>query len=106
MHPRYSTIFGIENLELNQHFRVVRPEEQISEQEQIEHSTATKPTLLLNSQLYHDLQRAFAPLEITKIIQSEQLAWQDGILFLPQSSLSANDKRSLWQFMSKYLDNL
>ncbi|MGO2011515.1 MAG: hypothetical protein ACTJH9_06510 [Pseudoalteromonas sp.] len=106
MHPRYSTIFGIENLELNQHFRVVEPDDHVSEHEQKERGAQTNPILELSPQLFQDLQRAFAPLEITKIIQSEQLAWQDGMLFLPQSSLSTADKRTLWQLMSNHLDNL
>lgn len=100
MHSRYSTIFGIESLQLNRHFRTQpkQPEPQQSMQ------AATE--LTLDANLYQDLQWAFAPLEINQVVQKEQMDWQDGILFLPNNQLLADEKRRLWQLMSNHLDNL
>ena len=95
MHSRYSTIFGIESLELNAHFCTAE-----AEQLKPQHK------LTLDSRLHQDLQRAFAPLVINQVVQKEQMDWHDGVLFLTNNQLHADDKRRLWQLMSKHLDNL
>jgi len=101
MHSRYSTIFGIENLKLNAHFSTAE-----AEQPKPQKSTQADTELTLDSSLYQDLQRAFAPLEINQVVQKDQMDWRDGVLFLPKKQLYADDKRNLWQLMSKHLDNL
>lgn len=102
MHPRYAAIFGIENLELNQHFRSDPIVEQVGDQA----VTAQPVTIELNTQLFADLQRAVVPLQIKQIVQSDNLAWHNGLLSIPSSQLTADNKRALWALMSKYLDNL
>lgn len=102
MHPRYAAIFGIENLELNQHFRTEPIVELASDQA----ITAQPVTIELNTQLFADLQRAIAPLQINKVVQSDNLAWHDGLLSVSSPQLSADNKRALWALMSTHLDNL
>ncbi|MFU2509848.1 hypothetical protein [Pseudoalteromonas sp. ASV78] len=102
MHPRYAAIFGIENLELNQHFRSDLIVEQVCEQS----STAQPLTVALNTQLFADLKRAVAPLPIEQVVQSDSFAWHNGLLSVPSSQLTADNKRALWALMSKHLDNL
>ena len=102
MHPRYAAIFGIENLELNQHFRSDPMVAQAGD-----HVITTQPIAIeLNTQLFADLQRAIAPLQINQVVQSDNLAWHDGLLSVPSPQLSADNKRALWALMSKHLDNL
>ncbi|KPH95359.1 hypothetical protein AMS58_06435 [Pseudoalteromonas porphyrae] len=102
MHPRYAAIFGIENLELNQHFRPQSIVEQFPDQTM----TAPQVTLELNQKLLADLNRAIAPEQIKHVVQSDTLAWHEGQLSLPNQQLSADNKRALWALMSIHLDNL
>ncbi|MEH6395094.1 hypothetical protein [Pseudoalteromonas sp.] len=102
MHPRYAAIFGIENLELNQHFR----SDPIVEQAGDHVITAQPIAIELNTQLFADLKRAVAPLQIEQVVQSDHFAWHNGLLSVPSSQLTADNKRALWALMSTHLDNL
>lgn len=102
MHPRYAAIFGIENLELNQHFRL----QPVAEQRSDAPSAAPQVNIELSTTLLADLNRAIAPLKISQVVQSDKLAWHDGQLSLPTQQLNADNKRALWALMSTYLDNL
>ena len=102
MHARYAAIFGIENLELNQHFR----SDPIVAQAGDHVITAQPVTIELNTQLFADLQQAVAPLQIKQIVQNDNLAWHNGLLSVPSSQLTADNKRALWALMSTHLDNL
>jgi len=78
MHSRYASVFGIEKLELNQHFRPAQAE-----------LSATSSLILCDT------------LKKSPIIEfSEQQ------LGLPDSNLTCAQKRALWALMSEHLDTL
>jgi len=97
MHPRYAAIFGIENLELNQHYR--------SESTPTSPSSNAEP-LILNEQLIADIKLSAAPIAINHVLNGADLQLTDDKLTLPTSQLSASDKRALWALMSTHLDTL
>tara|TARA_B110000211_G_scaffold79311_1_gene92987 strand:- start:2864 stop:3169 length:306 start_codon:yes stop_codon:yes gene_type:complete len=101
MHPRYAAIFGIENLELNQHYR---PKNTNSSSAPIQ-STEAEP-LTLNKQLFTDIKLSVQPMVINSVLKGSEMQLTDDKLILPTQPLSANDKRALWALMSKHLDNL
>jgi hypothetical protein len=94
MHSRYASVFGIEKLELNQHFRPA-PLEQ-----------SANSSLILSDTLKDDIERAFAPVIINKIFKSSTIEFNEQQLGLPDSSLSSAQKRVLWALMSEHLDTL
>ncbi|WP_076918347.1 hypothetical protein [Pseudoalteromonas sp. SK18] len=94
MHSRYASVFGIEKLELNQHFRPA-PSEQ-----------SANSSLTLCDTLKDDIERAFAPVIINKIVKSSTIEFNEQQLGLPDSSLSSAQKRALWALMSEHLDTL
>lgn len=99
MHPRYAAIFGIENLELNQHYR---PNNTNSTSAPIQ---STEP-LTLNKQLFTDIKLSAQPMVINSVLKGSEMQLTDDKLTLPTEQLSANDKRTLWALMSKHLDKL
>ncbi|ASM50923.1 hypothetical protein PESP_a3052 [Pseudoalteromonas espejiana DSM 9414] len=101
MHPRYAAIFGIENLELNQHFR---PKNTHSTLATATHTQAVP--LTVSSQLLNDIKLSAKPIVINNVLHGEQMHIDDDKLTLPTSQLSANDKRALWALMSTHLDKL
>ncbi|MFY8328652.1 hypothetical protein [Pseudoalteromonas sp. ZZD1] len=112
MHPRYAAIFGIENLELNQHFRSDTAQH-ASADIHLEQSTEKKTvvesqnnTLELNAVLLADLNRAVAPHTINHVIQADAISWHNDTLSLPSAQLKPEHKRALWALMSKTRDNL
>ncbi|WP_413400693.1 hypothetical protein [Pseudoalteromonas sp. KJ71-7] len=94
MHSRYASVFGIEKLELNQHFRPAQSEQ------------SANSSLILSDTLKDDIERAFAPVIIDKIIKSSIIEFSEQQLSLPDSSLSSTQKRALWALMSEHLDTL
>ncbi|BDF93351.1 MULTISPECIES: hypothetical protein [Pseudoalteromonas] len=102
MHPRYAAIFGIENLELNTHFRSEPVVEDVCEPK----AEAPLIPVELSTQLLADLNRAITPLHISNVVKGDTLAWHDGQLSLPTQQLNADTKRALWALMSKHIDNL
>ncbi len=112
MHPRYAAIFGIENLELNQHFRSDTAQYD-SADIHLEPSAEKKPIiesqshiLELNAVLLADLNRAVAPHTINHVIQADAVSWHNDTLSLPSAQLKTEHKRALWALMSKTRDNL
>ncbi|MBQ4797736.1 hypothetical protein J8L73_01045 [Pseudoalteromonas sp. MMG006] len=99
MHPRYAAIFGIENLELNQHYR---PNNTNATSAPIQ---STEP-LTLNKQLFTDIKLSAQPMVINSVLKGSEMQLTDDKLTLPTEQLSANDKRALWALMSKHLDKL
>ncbi|MEL0631850.1 hypothetical protein V6237_03645 [Pseudoalteromonas carrageenovora] len=97
MHQRYAAILGIENLELNQHYR---PNNFTSAPIQ-----STEP-LTLNKQLFTDIKLSAQPMVINSVYKGSEMKLTDDKLTLPTEQLSANDKRALWALMSKHLDKL
>ena len=94
MHSRYASVFGIEKLELNQHFRPA-PLEQ-----------SANSSLILCDTLKDDIERAFAPVTINSIVKSPTIEFSEQQLGLPDSTLSSAQKRALWALMSEHLDTL
>lgn len=94
MHSRYASVFGIEKLELNQHFRPAQSEQSVNS------------SLILSDTLKDDIERAFAPLTINKIVKSSTIEFSEQQLSLPDSTLSSAQKRALWALMSEHLDTL
>ncbi len=112
MHPRHAAIFGIENLELNQHFRsdtsahIVADTHQVQVAQNSSDNDLHSRTLDVSASLLADINRVIAPDTISNIIQSDSITWHDGILSLPTAQLKPEHKRALWALMSKTLDNL
>jgi len=107
MHPRYAAIFGIENLELNQHFRSDTTQYD-SVDTHLEPSAEKKPIiesqshiLELNAVLLADLNRAVAPHTINHVLQAQSINWLNDTLSLPSAHLEPEHKRALWALMSK-----
>jgi hypothetical protein len=106
MHSRYAAVFGIENLQLNQHYlpknsrpidnHIITPSSDI----------AVLAPISLSSQLLADIQRAIEPLTINSVIQSASLQLQEHQLGLVNEQLNTEDKRALWALMSEHLDKL
>ena len=101
MHPRYAAIFGIENLELNQHYR---PKNTNSSSAPIK-STEAEP-LTLNKQLFTDIKLSVQPMDINSVLKGREVQITDDKLILTKQQLSANEKRALWALMRKHLDKL
>ncbi|TMO74489.1 hypothetical protein CWC16_14475 [Pseudoalteromonas sp. S3776] len=101
MHPRYAAIFGIENLELNRHYR---PKNNDSSSD-VSQSTAAEP-LTLSEPLLSDIRLSVPPLTINHVFKGAGIELTDDKLTLPSSQLSASDKRALWALMSTHLDKL
>ncbi|WP_372859383.1 hypothetical protein [Pseudoalteromonas sp.] len=94
MHSRYASVFGIEKLELNQYFRPAQSEQ------------SANSSLILSDTLKDDIERAFAPVTINKIVKSSAIEFSEQQLSLPDSTLSSAQKRALWALMSEHLDTL
>jgi len=108
MHPRHAAIFGIENLELNQHFRQATTEHSVVDEPPLESSINKSHTDILdiNATLLADLNKAIAPQTLTQVIYGPTITWQSGVLSLPNSQLNSTQKRALWALMSDKIDNL
>lgn len=94
MHSRYASVFGIEKLELNQHFRPAQAE------------LSATSSLILCDTLKDDIERAFAPVTINSIVKSPIIEFSEQQLGLPDSNLTCAQKRALWALMSEHLDTL
>ncbi|TMO95798.1 hypothetical protein CWC14_12145 [Pseudoalteromonas sp. S3260] len=94
MHSRYASVFGIEKLELNQHFRPAQAE------------LSATSSLILSDTLKDDIERAFAPVTINSIVKSSTIEFSEQQLGLPDSNLTCAQKRALWALMSEHLDAL
>ena len=101
MHPRYAAIFGIENLELNQHYRPKNTETTLA----VSQSTPAEP-LALSKQLLSDIRLSAPSLTINHVLKGADIQLTGDKLTLPTSQLSASDKRALWALMSTHLDKL
>ncbi|MDQ2042125.1 hypothetical protein NRL14_00060 [Pseudoalteromonas sp. 20-92] len=121
MHSRYAAVFGIENLELNKHFKPADkfpadspPADNllIDSVAASSHApdTASKNNVLepivLCEQLFADIKRAALPIAINSVVQSAEMQLNDDQLVLTKPQLSTADKRALWALMSEHLDKL
>ncbi|ALS32057.1 hypothetical protein PTRA_a0736 [Pseudoalteromonas translucida KMM 520] len=126
MHSRYAAVFGIENLELNQHYSLynqsvknssLRSSEPTDSSSSDNQSLNNQPTdvavinkefepITLSSQLLADIKRAAVPIAINSVVQSAALQLHDDQLGLTTPKLKTADKRALWALMSNHLDKL
>ncbi|WP_282130700.1 hypothetical protein [Pseudoalteromonas aliena] len=121
MHSRYAAVFGIENLELNKHFKPADtfPADSFSTDNLLidsvaasSHAPDTAPhnnvleSIELSSQLLADIKRAAVPIAINSVVQSAEMQLKGDQLVLTTPQLSTADKRALWALMSEYLDKL
>jgi hypothetical protein len=116
MHSRYAAVFGIENLELNKHFKPADTflADSFSTDNLLTDShapdTASQNNMLesieLSSQLLADIKRAAVPIAINSVVQSAEVQLKGDQLVLTTPQLSTADKRALWALMSEHLDKL
>jgi hypothetical protein len=121
MHSRYAAVFGIENLELNKHFKPADkfPADSLSADNLLidsaaadSHASDTAPKsnvfepIALCEQLLADIKRAAVPIAINSVVQSAEMQLNDDQLVLTTPQLSTADKRALWALMSEHLDKL
>ncbi|GAA60759.1 hypothetical protein P20652_2625 [Pseudoalteromonas sp. BSi20652] len=116
MHSRYAAVFGIENLELNEHFKPANkiptysyPADNLLKDS---HASDTTPQsnilepIELSSQLFADIKRAAVPIAINSVVQDAKMQLKGDQLVLTTPQLSTADKRALWALMSEHLDKL
>lgn len=116
MHSRYAAVFGIENLELNKHFKPADTflADSFSTDNLLtdSHAPDTAPqnnvleSIELSSQLLADIKRAAVPIAINSVVQSAEVQLKGDQLVLTTPQLSTADKRALWALMSEHLDKL
>lgn len=106
MHSRYAAVFGIENLELNQHYQTVNNQTINNKATDTKADSVAPEPISLTSQLFADIKRAIAPITINSVIQGTELQLHGDQLVLTNSQLSTADKRALWALMSDHLDKL
>ncbi|MBE0360002.1 MULTISPECIES: hypothetical protein [Pseudoalteromonas] len=116
MHSRYAAVFGIENLELNKHFKPADTflADSFSTDNLLTDShapdTVSQNNVLepieLSSQLLADIKRAAVPIAINSVVQSAEVQLKGDQLVLTTPQLSTADKRALWALMSEHLDKL